>query len=159
VVPPAALAALAQVAAAEPPVVKTHDVFISYSSKDKPTADAICAVMEHEGVRCWIAPRDILPGQQWAGSILRAIAGARVVVLVFSASSNTSPQVLREIERAVHNGASIIPFRIEDVPFNENLEYFVSTPHWLDALTPPLEDHAKTPGRERQEPAEPGAGA
>jgi len=136
-------AAVAAAAAAEPPPAKTHDVFISYSSKDKPTADAICAVMEQQGIRCWIAPRDILPGQQWAGAILRAIAGARVVVLVFSASSNTSPQVLREIERAVHNGAAIIPFRIEDIPFNENLEYFVSSPHWLDAITPPLEGHAK----------------
>ena len=66
-----------------------------------------------------------------------------MVVLVFSAASNTSPQVLREIERAVHNGTAIIPFRIEDVPFNDSLEYFVSTPHWLDALTPPLEEHAE----------------
>jgi len=127
---------------AEPGAAKTHDVFISYSSQDKPIADAICAIMEQQAIRCWIAPRDVLPGQQWAGSILRAIAKARVVVLVFSAASNTSPQVLREIERAVHNGTAIIPFRIEDVPFNESLEFFISTPHWLDALTPPLEAHA-----------------
>jgi hypothetical protein len=139
---PAIVAAAPIVPAAEPGLAKTHDVFISYSSQDKPTADAICAVMEHQGIRCWIAPRDVLPGQQWAGSILRAIAKARVVVLVFSAASNTSPQVLREIERAVHNGTAIIPFRIEDVPFNESLEFFISTPHWLDALTPPLEAHA-----------------
>ena len=129
--------------AAEPGPAKTHDVFISYSSQDKPTADAVCAIMERQGIRCWIAPRDVLPGEQWAGSILRAIAKARVVVLVFSAASNTSPQVLREIERAVHNGTAIIPFRIEDVPFNESLEFFISTPHWLDALTPPLEAHAQ----------------
>ena len=117
-------------------------VFISYSSKDKPTADAVCAVMEQRGVRCWITPRDILPGHDWAESILHAIAGARVCVLIFSASANTSPQVRREIERAVHNEVPIIPFRIEDAIPSESLEYFISTPHWLDAITPPLEAHA-----------------
>lgn len=124
-----------------PPPIR-HDVFISYSSKDKPQADAICAVMEREGVRCWMAPRDILPGQDWAGSVLRAIAGAKVVVLVFSSASNASPQVRREIERAVHNEVAIIPVRIEDATPSESLEYFISTPHWLDAITPPLEAHA-----------------
>lgn len=34
-----------------------HDVFISYSSKDKTAADATCAVLEGCGVRCWMAPR------------------------------------------------------------------------------------------------------
>jgi hypothetical protein len=43
-----------------------HDVFISYSSKDKPTADAACAILESKGIRCWIAPRDILPSADWA---------------------------------------------------------------------------------------------
>ncbi len=93
-------------------------------------------------MRCWITPRDILPGHDWAESILRAVAGARVVVLIFSASANNSPQVRREIERAVHNEVPIIPFRIEDTTPSESLEYFISTPHWLDAITPPLEAHA-----------------
>jgi hypothetical protein len=127
---------------AAPGAPRTHDVFISYSSKDKPIADAVCAILEREGVRCWITPRDVRPGEEWAGAIIRAISGARVVVLIFSASSNTSPQVLREIERAVHGGAAIIPFRIEDTPPSASLEYFISTPHWLDAITPPLEAHA-----------------
>lgn len=39
-----------------------HDVFISYASSDKPVADAVCAALEQRGIRCWIAPRDILPG-------------------------------------------------------------------------------------------------
>lgn len=121
----------------------TKYCFISYSSKDKPTADAVCAVMEGCGVRCWIAPRDILPGHDWAESILRAIGGAKACVLIFSASANASPQVRREIERAVHNEVPVIPFRIEDTAPSESLEYFISTPHWLDALNPPLEAHAK----------------
>ena len=47
-----------------------HDVFISYSTKDKPTADAACAALEAKGIRCWIAPRDILPGSDWGEAII-----------------------------------------------------------------------------------------
>jgi TIR domain len=65
-----------------------HDVFISYSSRDKPTADATCAVLEQNGIRCWVAARDILPGMSWGGSIIDAINSARVMVLVFSDHAN-----------------------------------------------------------------------
>ena len=118
-----------------------HDVFVSYSSDDKPTADAVCATLENKGIRCWIAPRDILPGVDWGGAIVDAINASRVMVLVYSAKANDSPQIKREVERAVNRGLSIIPFRIEDVPMSTTLEYFMSMPHWLDALTPPLQDH------------------
>ena len=121
----------------------THDVFISYSSKDKPIADGICATMEQNGVRCWIAPRDIRPGADWSGSIIHAIAESRVFVLVLSHFANASPQVKREVERAVNHGIPVIPYRIEDVQPTESLEYFISTPHWLDAFTPPVERHAQ----------------
>lgn len=118
-----------------------HDVFISYSSKDKATADAACALLERNAIRCWIAPRDILPGQSWGASIIDAINGSRAMVLVFSGHANASPQVEREIERAVNRSLPIIPVRIENVSPTKSLEYFISTPHWLDALTPPLEKH------------------
>ena len=118
-----------------------HDVFISYSSKDKPTADAACAVLESKGLRCWIAPRDILPGEDWGQSIIAAINGCKVMVLIFSSHANQSQQIKREVERAVHRGLPLIPVRIEDVLPASSLEYFLSTPHWLDAFTPPLERH------------------
>jgi len=63
----------------------THDVFISYSSKDKPIADAICANVEATGIRCWIAPRDIAPGEDWPTAITKTISHSRILVLVFSA--------------------------------------------------------------------------
>jgi WD40 repeat protein len=113
------------------------DVFISYSSQDKPTADAACAALESANIRCWIAPRDINPGRDYAESIIDAIESARVFVLIFSNSANASPQVKREVERAVSKGLPIIPVRIEDVVPNRTLEYFISSPHWLDAFPPP----------------------
>jgi len=118
-----------------------HDVFISYSSKDKPTADAACAALESRGMRCWIAPRDVFPGEEYAASLVRALHESRVMVLVFSSGANRSPQVLREVERAVSRGVPILPLRIEDVPPSEAMEYYISSRHWLDALTPPLEQH------------------
>src|SRR3954453_22374510 len=118
-----------------------HDVFISYSSKDKPTADAVCATLEGRGIRCWIAPRDILPGMDWGESIIDAIEQSRVMILIFSGHANESPQIKREVERAVNKNVTVVPFRIENVPMSKSLEYFVSTPHWLDAMSPPFEHH------------------
>ncbi len=118
-----------------------HDVFISYASLDKPTADAACAFLESRGVRCWIAPRDILSGVDWSESIVDAIENCHVFVLIFSSRANGSPQIKREVERAVNKGKMVVPFRIENVVPTKSLEYFISTPHWLDALTPPLEAH------------------
>jgi len=76
-----------------------HDVFISHSAKDKSVANAICAVLESRGVRCWIAPRDVLPGMSWPEAIVDAIEASRVMVLVFSAHANESKQVIREWNR------------------------------------------------------------
>jgi hypothetical protein len=118
-----------------------HDVFISYSSHDKLTADAACAALESRGIRCWIAPRDVFPGEEYAASLVRALHECRVMVLVFSSGANRSPQVLREVERAVSRGVPILPLRIEDVPPSEAMEYYISSRHWLDALTAPLEQH------------------
>jgi hypothetical protein len=118
-----------------------HDVFISYASADKPIADAACAVLENRSIRCWIAPRDVTPGLEWGAEIVRAIKEAAVMVLIYSRNANASTQVKREVERAVSRGIPVVPFRIEDVPASETLEFFISTPHWLDALTPPMEKH------------------
>jgi hypothetical protein len=66
------------------------DVFISYPHQDKAMADATCAKLEAEGIRCWLAPRDISPGADWAASIVDAIDGCRVMVLIFS--GHTEPE-------------------------------------------------------------------
>ena len=117
----------------------SHDVFISHSSKDKPAADALCAALENARIRCWIAPRDVLPGRPFPGEIKRAIEQCKIVVLVFSSSSNCSEDVLREMQLAAKNHCHIINFRIENVRISDDLDYYLSVPHWLDALTPPME--------------------
>jgi hypothetical protein len=118
-----------------------HDVFISHSHVDKVYADGICHKLEANGIRCWVAPRDIRPSEDWAEAIINAMDTARVLVLVFSASSNTSPQVRREVERAVNKGLHVLPLRIENVPLSKSLEYFISTQHWLDAIDGEIDFH------------------
>jgi TIR domain len=118
-----------------------HDVFISYSAADKAAAEAVCAALERRGFPCWIAPRDILPGADWGEAIIEAIEHGRLMVLMFSADANKSPQVKREVERAASKGVSIVPVRIEDVAFSKSMEYFISTQHWFDAFPPPLTRH------------------
>lgn len=118
-----------------------YDVFISYASKDKIVADAACARLESAGIRCWIAPRDIVAGTSYGEAIIDAIHGARVMVLVFSSSANSSGHIPKEVERAVSNGVPIIPFRIEDVAPGKSLDYFIGSVHWLDAMSPPIEKH------------------
>ena len=118
-----------------------HDVFISYSHKDKNVADAVCSILENNNIRCWLAPRDITPGAPFAEAIIDGIKGSKVFVLIYSSNSNHSQQVIKEVDRAVHHGLAIIPLRLEDIPMSKQLEYYVSDVHWLDALTPPLEKH------------------
>jgi hypothetical protein len=118
-----------------------HDVFISSSSKDMAAGEAVCTALEGRGLRCWIAPRDIIPGIGWGQVDRQAIGQSRIMVLVFSENANTSPQIEREVERAVNKGIPIIPLRIENVQPSEALEYFLSSPHWLDAFKLPLGQH------------------
>jgi TIR domain len=120
-----------------------HDVFISHSAKDKTTADTVCAMLESEGIRCWIAPRDVLPSMEWGEAIIDAIEECRIMVLVFTANANASPQIRREVERAVNHGVAILPLRVEDVLPAKSLEYFIGNVHWLDAQTPPFEAHLR----------------
>jgi TIR domain len=117
------------------------DVFVSYSSKDKPTADAACAALEAGGVRCWIAPRDVTPGRDYGDDLIEALDACRMMVLIFSANANASPQIRREVERCVSRGVPIIPLRIENVSPRRAMAYFIESVHWLDAFTPPLEKH------------------
>ena len=117
-----------------------HEVFISYARGDQQIATQVCVALEDKGIRCWMAPRNALAGKNWDEQIVEALSISQVAVLIWSSSSDVSPQVKREVTLAVSKGISVLPFRIENVPL-KSLEYFLSIPHWLDASTPPLEQH------------------
>jgi hypothetical protein len=117
------------------------EVFVSYSQPDHALAHELVARVEAAGIQCWIAPRDVPVGESWPAAIIGAINKARVMVLVFSAAANSSPQVCREVERAINRGVRVVPFRIADIVPTADLEFFLSTRNWLNAFPPPLEPH------------------
>ncbi|MFM7683104.1 MAG: toll/interleukin-1 receptor domain-containing protein, partial [Bacteroidota bacterium] len=118
-----------------------HDVFISHSSSDSKLAYAICHYLEEREIRCWIAPRDIQGGMEYAESIISAIKGSRVMVVVFSENANSSLFVKNEVERAFNYKSIIIPFKVDDTIPSATLELFLGSVHWLDAVNGKAEDY------------------
>ena len=110
-----------------------HEVFISYSSKDKNIADAVCHSLEENGITCWIAPRDVIPGVSYAKQIIQSINSCKVVVLVFSENSNKSEHVENEIDEGFNAKKPIIPFMIDKTQMNQELGYYLKRKHWLIA--------------------------
>lgn len=116
-----------------------HDVFICCSSRDMATGEATRAALEAQGIRCWFGPRDILAGADWGKSIISGIDECRVLVLIFSATTNQSPQVDREVERAVSKGKFLVPVRIEDVAATGAIAYYLDRSQFVDAVTNPFD--------------------
>jgi len=122
----------------------SHDVFVSYSNKDKVIADSVIAAMEQNGIRCWYAPRDIKPGEDWGRAISSAIEKSKVFLVIFSNYSNRSQRVLDEVNLAISNQAVILPFRIENLEPDGAMRLHLSSRHWLDAYEPSWESHIKS---------------
>lgn len=116
------------------------DVFISYSTKNTPFAETVCQALEADGLTCWIAPRNIPAAQPWMEAIMEGLNGSQSLVLVLTEASNASPQVLREVERAVNRRLPILVLRVENVTPSSSLEYLISVEQWLDLFTPPLDE-------------------
>ena len=117
---------------------RAHDVFISYSTKDQAIADSVCGFLEARQIRCWMAPRDILPGQPYAQVIIDAISQCKVFVLIFSAQSSQSQDVLQETDNAKNKKKVIIPFRIDDTRLEGNpFEYYLTIRQWIDGMPHP----------------------
>ena len=114
---------------------QTKEVFISYSTKDTEIAFALLETFESYGLDCWIAPRNIPKGAQWAEEIDKAIQNARVFVVIVSSHSVESRQVPKEIALAVSSCESIFPFRIDDTGLQGTFRYYLSDYQFTDATS------------------------
>lgn len=116
--------------------------FISHSVNDAPIAQLLCHRLEENGVRCWIAPRDI-NHTDWAGSIMDGLSKSNIFIILISDDSNQSPEVLKEVTEATRCCEYILPFKLKATDLAPRLRYHLGPAHWLDASTPPLEAHIK----------------
>ena len=109
-------------------------IFISYSSKDQKSAEAICTAIENRGFSCWISSRDIGPGENFQSQIVRAIRNARIMVLVFSSNANNSEEIKKELVLAGQSQLVVIPVRVEDVAPDDAFAYEFATRQWIDVF-------------------------
>ena len=114
--------------------VMTHDIFISYSSKQKNIADGVCHYLEENGFKCWMAPRDIPIGSEYGDLIEEAIKTSKVVVLVFSEAASISKWVKGEINVAFAEDKPILPFRIDETEIKGGFRVMLNQMHWIDAF-------------------------
>lgn len=107
-------------------------LFISYSSRDVKVANRLRSAIEKQGIRCWMAPRDVPPGENYATAVVRAIEECSGLVLLLSHQSNASAHVHVEVERAFSKKKLIFPVRIDDVVACSALELFVANAQWIE---------------------------
>ncbi|WP_192796480.1 toll/interleukin-1 receptor domain-containing protein [Acidithiobacillus sp. 'AMD consortium'] len=107
-------------------------VFISFSSADKRTAEAIYSRLRSRGIDCWISSKDINPGEDYQDCIVKAINSSDIVLLVFSSSANKSVEILKELSLA--SKKTIIPARIEDVLPEGAFQFQLSNRQFFDLL-------------------------
>ena len=105
-------------------------IFISHASQNAAEASAVCRLLEERGTRCFIAPRDIRTGKEYAEEIVNGLDGSAAVLLLMSEAANRSPHVLREVERAVSKSIPILVYKLEEVALSKSMEYFLMTHQW-----------------------------
>lgn len=109
-------------------------VFISHSSQDHEVAVQMCEALERRGLGCWLASRDVGPGENFQEAIVKAVCAVRAMVLVFTGSANNSDEIKKEIALASHYHLAVIPVRVEDVLPTGAFLYELATRQWIDAF-------------------------
>ncbi len=107
-------------------------IFISYSSKDQDIAETIYRALEARGQDCWIACRDVAPGDNYQEAIVRALRAAKVMLLVFTSNANNSDEIKKELVLAGRHRVTVVPVRVEDVVPNDAFTYELATRQWID---------------------------
>jgi len=107
-------------------------IFISFASQDRKVASTLCKALESRGFKCWLSSRDILPGENFQVAIVRAIRKAKILLLVFTANSNGSEEMTKELALASQEKLIVVPLRIEDVAPSEAFTYEFATRQWID---------------------------
>ncbi len=112
----------------------TSYIFICFSSKDEAAAREIVEFFELEGIPCWISFRDVPAGHNYQETIVKAIEGAAGLVFLFSANSNQSNEVKKELSLCGSLNKPVFPLRLAPVTPNNALRYELAIRQWIDVF-------------------------
>lgn len=110
-----------------------YDVFISYSSEDGDVAQKVWAYLKQKGTNPWISPQCIPAGEPYARAIINGISKCRLMVVILSKASNSSDNVLNEVDQAHREGKVILPFIIDNTEMCGEMRYYLSRKQWINA--------------------------
>jgi TIR domain len=108
------------------------DAFLSHSSKDDALAQSLCQLLESQGIRCWLAPRDVTPGRAYAEECVRGIEASQSFVLLASENAVASVQVMSEVEQAHKRAKTIYTILIGKPKITQELDYYISRLDWIE---------------------------
>ncbi len=112
---------------------KRPRLFVSHHSSKYEVAQHVEKALARHGVDCWIAPRDVGPGEAFDSAIMKAIRESAGVLLLFCSQSDKSPHVKRELILADSAHKAIIPLRLEEI-VPDDLAYHLASAQWIDWL-------------------------
>jgi hypothetical protein len=116
-------------------------VFISFVEEDVAVAQRVYAKLSSEGIRCWMVPNDMAPGQNWADAIVEALDASVAMVLLFSRATAASEHVKSELGLARERNLKIHQLRLEDVKPTKAFAYYLSAVQWINAFPGPIEKY------------------
>jgi TIR domain len=103
------------------PSAPEFDVFISYAAGDTGIADELRGDLERNGLRCFMAEKDIQIATEWQDSIRKALMGSKRILVLLTPRSINRPWVLMETGAAWALGKPLIP-ALSHVAPNELLD-------------------------------------
>jgi phage gp46-like protein len=110
-----------------------HDVFLSYSRKDKATMLRLRDALKGAGLAVWIDDESLEPGSPiWQQSIEDAIKESRSMVVLLSPAAKASKWVTIEIAVAERRGVRIFPLLLSGDE-DSAVPFALATTHFVDA--------------------------
>ena len=118
-------------------------VFISYAKKDYIAADGsaipgnfvdqVIEALNRAGITYWLDREQLAGGETYAARIARNIKDCDVFLFLSTEAANASEWTRREIGTAVSEGKRILPVRLDNSPYDDAVNLYLSSIQYIDA--------------------------
>lgn len=112
-----------------------YDFFISYSFSDVETVEPLCAYLEGQGYKCFMAHRNMPRGVSFSNLIPWAIDQSRMMIAIMTKRFDASTHTSREVSLASDSGMPILTVRMEEYEMTGAKKYYLRDVNWINALT------------------------